>query len=145
MFNCSNAVMYQFQSMCKQHNMIMHTKINGGTTFQEDWTTLKNRLSWRHGGHLRFFQKWKQHFITQDIQMYLHNQFRQYLTIFDKERILAGNSFYVWRHSRHFESRSVSNLKRESLQAKLKLMVKTPCLLTRIISVVKFRSLWSLH
>ena len=48
--------------------------------------------------------------------------------MFDKVRNLAWNVFYVWRHNRHFENRRTSNLKREVLQAKLSLLLKTPCL-----------------
>ena len=73
-----------------------------------------------------FCRKWKQYKITQDILMYIHIKFHQDPTIFYKVRILAGNSFYVWRHSRHFENRSTSNLRREALHPTLNLLVKTP-------------------
>ena len=29
------------------------------TKFEEDWTNLKNRQLWRHGGHLGYFSKMK--------------------------------------------------------------------------------------
>ena len=77
---------------------------------------------------LDFSWKRKQHFITQDIHMYLHIKFHPDRTIFEQVRILAGNTLYVWRHIRHFENRRTSNLKRDGNQPKLNLLVKTQCL-----------------
>ena len=58
--------------------------------------------------------------------MYLHIKFHQDPTIFDQVRILAGNVFYVCRHSRDFENCRDPHLKQEALQPKLNLLVKTP-------------------
>ena len=51
----TKAAILDFQSMWKQHYMSMHTRTDICTQFQEDWTTLKNRQSWSHGGNLGFF------------------------------------------------------------------------------------------
>ena len=109
----------------------MHTRRNICIQFQEDWTTLKYRQLWRHGGYLGcFFENENSLKLNQDIHMHLHIKFRQDPTTFDKVRILAWNAFYVGRHSRHFENRSTSNLKWEALKHKLNLLVKTQCLYT---------------
>ena len=71
------------------------------------------------------------HKITQDIHMYLHDTFCQDPIISDKVRILAGNAFYIWYtkcNIRHFYNWRTSNLRREVLQSKLNIMVKTLCL-----------------
>ena len=81
--------------------------------------TIYCMTSWRPSWF--FFPKRKQHKITQDIHMYLHNKFRQEssLEFLQKKNLTYDDIAAI---------RSTSNLKWDALQTKLNFMVKSPCL-----------------
>ena len=99
--------------------------------------------NWKIGNYVGFFFENKNSTKSLRTSIYLHIKFCPDPTIFENVRKLAGNAFYAWRHSRHFENIRTSNLKREPLQAKLNLLVKTPCLYHFIRPFEKRDVLWN--